>query len=280
MDGVTSTFGRCVNFSEWLIIHYGLYCPSFERSFKVVMNSIAILMAMKAEAKQIIEKLNLVSIEGGFDSRLPFEIYKGTVEKAEINLVINGKDKTFGVDNVGTQPATLATYITIDRFNPDLLINAGTAGGFQEKGASIGTVYIINECFSFHDRRIPVPGFQEYGVGNYPGASVDGISAKLNLVPGMVSTGNSLDIMDRDLEIIEQNNADVKDMEAAAIAWVAALYEKPFIALKSVTDLIDMNSPTEEQFVNNLDIATGNLSKAVVDVIHYCLNNQPRAFQI
>ena len=245
-----------------------------------MINSIAILMAMKEEANPIIESLKLVPIEGEFDNRLPFEIYRGTIEKAEINLVINGKDKTFGVDNVGTQPATLAAYITIDRFNPDLLINAGTAGGFQGKGASIGMVYIINECFSFHDRRMPIPGFQEYGIGSYPGAYLNGMAANLNLVPGIVSTGNSLDILDRDLEIIQQNNADVKDMEAAAIAWVAALYEKTFIALKSVANLIDIDSPAEEQFKNNLNVATGNLNKAVVDVINYCLKNQSRVFQI
>lgn len=245
-----------------------------------MINSIAIVMAMKAEARPVIEGLNLVSTQGGFDSRLPFEIYKGAIGEAGIQLIINGKDKLYDVDNVATQPATLAAYAAIDKFNPDLLINAGTAGGFKEKGADIGTVYIINDRFSYHDRRIPIPGFQEYGIGGYPGARIDGMAAKLGLRPGIISTGNSLDMLDRDLEIIQQNNADVKDMEAAAIAWVASLYGKPFIALKSITDLIDTDSPTEEQFVKNLKTATGNLGKAVVDVINYCLDNNSGVLQV
>ena len=37
-------------------------------------------------------------------------------------------------------------------------------------------------------------------------------------------------------------------MEAASVAWVAQLYNIPFIAIKAITDLIDGNSPTEEEF--------------------------------
>jgi len=34
-------------------------------------------------------------------------------------------------------------------------------------------------------------------------------------------------------------DASVKDMEAAAIAWVAKLSNTPFFALKIVTDIVD-----------------------------------------
>ena len=239
-----------------------------------MIKNIAIIMAMSQEAKPIIERLNMVLIEGGFDNQLPFEIYKGAIKESEINLVINGKDKTYEVDNVATQPATLSAYVTIDKLKPDLLINAGTAGGFKGKGANIGTVYISNGCLKYHDRRIPIPGFTEYGMGSYPGARVTRMARELHLQPGIVSTGNSLDISDKDLEIIQDNNADVKDMEAAAIAWVAALYGKPFMALKSITDFIDTDHPTQEQFLKNLSIASNNLSTAVIEVINYCINKQ------
>lgn len=36
-----------------------------------------------------------------------------------------------GVDSVGTVPASLVTYASIQAMNPDLIINAGTAGGFK-----------------------------------------------------------------------------------------------------------------------------------------------------
>ena len=36
-----------------------------------------------------------------------------------------------GVDNVGTVPAALLTYASIQAIKPDLVINMGTAGGFK-----------------------------------------------------------------------------------------------------------------------------------------------------
>lgn len=239
-----------------------------------MIKNISIIMAMNQEAKPIIDGLGMVLLDGGFDAHLPFRIHKMSVKGSEVNLVVGGEDKIHQVDNVATQPATLAAYLTISKLKPDLLINAGTAGGFGEKGSSIGDVYICNNSFKYHDRRIPIPGFAEYGVGSYPGVGIARMAGDLNLKPGIVSTGNSLDMSGRDLEIIQKNDADVKDMEAAAIAWVAALYEKPFIALKAITDLVDTDSLTQEQFANNLNIASNNLSKAIIEVINYCIGKQ------
>lgn len=36
-----------------------------------------------------------------------------------------------GVDSVGTVSASLVTYASIQALQPDLIINAGTAGGFK-----------------------------------------------------------------------------------------------------------------------------------------------------
>lgn len=35
------------------------------------------------------------------------------------------------VDNVGTVPAALSTYLAAQAFKPDIIISAGTAGGFK-----------------------------------------------------------------------------------------------------------------------------------------------------
>ena len=59
------------------------------------------------------------------------------------------------VDNVGTVPAAVAAYLAVQTVKPDLLINAGTAGGFKARGAGIGDIYISNKTVN-HDRRIPL----------------------------------------------------------------------------------------------------------------------------
>ena len=50
-------------------------------------------------------------------------------------------------------------------------------------------------------------------------------------------------------------------MEAAAVAWVCALNEVPFTALKVTTDLVDGEITTEEEFVTNLQYASNRLSE-------------------
>lgn len=52
------------------------------------------------------------------------------------------------------------------RLHPDLVINAGTAGGFGAKGAAIGDVF-VSSLIHNHDRRIPIPGYEAYGIGEY-----------------------------------------------------------------------------------------------------------------
>lgn len=46
--------------------------------------------------------------------------------------------------------------LELQAFKPDLLISAGTAGGFKAQGGTIGDVY-ISKAVMHHDRRIPIP---------------------------------------------------------------------------------------------------------------------------
>ena len=38
---------------------------------------------------------------------------------------------------------------------------------------------------------------------------------------------------------MEHPQVAVKEMEAAAIAWVCGLYQKPLICVKAITDIVD-----------------------------------------
>ncbi|KAK2631107.1 hypothetical protein EUGRSUZ_L03396, partial [Eucalyptus grandis] len=91
-----------------------------------------------------------------FPKGVPWVRYHGTYKDLKINLIWPGKDPSSGVDSVGTISASLVTYASIQALQPDLIINAGTAGGFKAKGASISDVFLASEV-AFHDRRIPIP---------------------------------------------------------------------------------------------------------------------------
>lgn len=49
----------------------------------------------------------------------------------EITSPNRGAISLTGVDSVGTVPSSLLTYAAAAALRPDLIINAGTAGGFQ-----------------------------------------------------------------------------------------------------------------------------------------------------
>jgi len=223
-------------------------------------------MAMLAEAKPIIKDLNLQKI-GKINPNLPMELYSGVYKGKTINLLLNGKCNSHGVDHIGPQAATLATHVGIEKFSPTILINAGTAGGFLHNGAAVGDVYLSHPFVCFHDRRINLPNFNEYGIGKYPCYPAIHLAKDLGLKLGVVSTGSSLDFTEYDNQKMNSYNGVVKDMEAAAIAWVAQLHKVPFLAIKAITDIVDGDIPTEEEFLVNLSEASKRLGEKTMELI-------------
>lgn len=71
----------------------------------------------------------------------------------------------------------------------------------------------------------------------------------------MVSSSNNLGYSEQDWKQIEENDTSVKEMEGAAIAWAAHLFDAPLLALKSITDIVDGDRPPQEEFLDNLQQA-------------------------
>jgi len=183
------------------------------------ISSVLIIIAMQAEALPLVSKFNLSEVEDSvFPKGVPWIRYHGVYKDLEINIVIPGKDTVFGIDSVGTVTAALVTYASVEALKPDIILNVGTAGGFKDKGACIGDVFLATDV-AFHDRRIPIPVFDQYGVRARPTFSTPTLVKELGLKVGKLSTGDSLDMSSQDEELIRANDTAVKDMEGAAIAW-------------------------------------------------------------
>jgi 5'-methylthioadenosine nucleosidase len=224
---------------------------------------IALIMAMAKEAKPVIHRLKLAEMPPPWNPKLPMRLYQGTICGLTVTLTLCGKDPVHGVDLVATQPAALAAFLTLEHLHPDLIINAGTAGGLQAMGAAIGDVYLGHDKVFFHDRRIPVKGFDRYGSGGYDCRDFRALVLNAGLKTGRISTGNSLDTTERDMEIMRTHQIAVKDMEAAAIGWVASLFNVPVMYLKAITDWVDHHEETAAQFNRNFALALENLTLAV-----------------
>lgn len=241
-----------------------------EAAARPPISTVLIIIAMQTEALPLVNKFQLSEDTDGllFPKGVPWVRYHGKYKDLSINLVWPGKDLLLGVDSVGTVSASLVTYASIQALKPDLVINVGTAGGFKVKGASIGDVYLASDV-AFHDRRIPIPVFDQYGIGARRTFCTPNLLKEVDLKLGRLSTGDSLDMSPHDEGAISANDAVIKDMEGAAVAYVAELLSVPAIFVKAVTDIIDGEKPTAEEFLQNLVAVTANLDQAVTQVIYF-----------
>ena len=193
----------------------------------------------------------------------------GGKKRCEVVVATCGADSTHGVDSVGTVNAALCAYEILKTHEPDVLINAGTAGGFREKGARIGDVFLVDEV-KYHDRRIPIPTFTKYGVGAIRTAETPNMRKTLkDLKCGVCSTGNSLDATEVDREMMSRNDASVKEMEAAAVAKVCEMFDVPFVCVKAITDIVDGPHAAEKEFLENLAMAGKRLQETVPKVLEF-----------
>ena len=237
-----------------------------------MIKNVALLMAMDAEAQPVIQALGLQYAPGVINERLPMRCYSGCCGTVNVWLIVSGTDQRYGVDNIGSEAATLMAYEAMVNLQPDIVISAGTAGGFASRGAEIGTVYVSDRCFVFHDRHVPLPGFDRSAIGEYPALNVRHLALALGLPRGVISTGSSLQKSTADIAVIEAHQAVAKEMEAAAVAWVAMLFDTPVMALKSITNLLDEDNSSEREFSKNLDVASLALKDKVVELIAYLEN--------
>ncbi len=226
-----------------------------------------LMIAMEQEAAPIVDAIGAKPLPV-CALPLPVRLHSAKLDgQHEVIIAVNGKDDDHQVDCIGTQPAAVTSYYALSRFQPDLVVNAGTAGSLVSGGVAVGDVFVGYPRLAFHDRRIPLPGFDLYGRGDYATPDTRSLAERLNARTAIVSTGNSLDHTDRDIEMMRDNGGVVKDMEAASIGWICALHKTPLIVIKAITDLIDAPTAVPEQFAANLATASQGLCQTVVRLL-------------
>lgn len=231
--------------------------------------TIVIIIATQNEVQPLVNRFKLTeAVESVFPKGVPWVRYHAFYKNLDLNVIWPGKDATQGVDSVGTVSAAMVTYATIQALQPDLIINAGTADGLKAKSAAIGDVYLVSDV-CFHDRRIPMPVKCLYGISQRKALSTPKLAEQLNLKVGKLSTGSSLDMSPWDESLITANDATIKDMEAAAVAYVADLLKVPCIFVKIVTSIVDGDKPTSEEFLHNLASGIATLDETVAQVIDF-----------
>lgn len=234
-----------------------------------------VVFAMEQEGQPLVDSLGLTRVSAGLPG-LPAIVHQGTHKDAEVTVIMAGTHPDHpGVQCVGTVPAAVTVYAAVHAYKPDLVLNAGTAGGFASRGAAICDVYIATST-AFHDRRIDgIPGYAAYGRAHLAHIPVPLLLSATGWKSGTVTSSDALDHTPEDDKRMADNNASVKDMEAAAIAYVTGLIGLPLLSLKVVTDIVDGPRATPEEFLANLSAASARLAEAVPVAIAHLAGREP-----
>ncbi|MSR41814.1 MAG: hypothetical protein EXS10_07950 [Phycisphaerales bacterium] len=235
------------------------------------VRSVLLYVAMEAEASGIATALAL-SAPRSLRASSTAMLRDGEHNGLRIQLVTAGRDALLGVDHIGPVFGALAVARALDTCPADVIINAGTAGGFQSRGGAIGALVIARDV-QFHDCRVELPNFDALARAHtrlsLSDAELDAIATLLHASVGGVSTGSSLGATSNEIAFFTREKTLAKEMELAAVAVVARERGVPLLALKSITDLVDQHEPAHEAFVKNLAFASARLARAMPQLLQW-----------
>lgn len=225
---------------------------------------IAIIGAMEEEVSLLRDKIsNLVTeIHGGF------EYYLGQIKNHDIVLLKSG---------IGKVNAAIGTALLLKLYQPDYVINTGSAGGFHPD-LNVGDI-VISEAVCHHD--VDVTPFN-YELGQVPGMpakfmpdkklvevakqSIEALD-EVKHMHGLIATGDRFMYLSDDVQKTRENFSDMIacEMEAAAIAQTCHAFETPFVITRSLSDIAGKeNAITFEKYLNQ---AATHSAKLILEML-------------
>lgn len=230
------------------------------------MQEIGIIVAMDEERDEILNIMTEVKVEQIYNLRF----LRGKIQGKRCVLVKSG---------IGKVNAARTTQVMLHQFNIQYVINVG-AGGSINGLLNIGDVLIGKEVIQ-HDFDITAFGHSKgyiTGVGDKiicDRELVNELEQIIQSMPersyqikiGVIATGDIFCTAPWMKEKIRAKfNADVVDMECAAIAQVCYLDNVPFIVIRSISDT--PNGENATTFDENLKLASKRCANILKEFLH------------
>ncbi|GGE43107.1 5'-methylthioadenosine/S-adenosylhomocysteine nucleosidase [Pullulanibacillus camelliae] len=197
---------------------------------------VGIIGAMDEEVTLL--KQSIEGLETGEQAGCVF--YTGKIDDQDVVVLQSG---------IGKVNAAMATTLLINTYHPDVIINTGSAGGFNT-ALNVGDIVISTEVVH-HD--VDVTAF-DYTLGQVPGMpatfkadpglmAIAEQAAKqiggVQIVKGWIATGDSFLSDPERVMAIKAHFPELQcgEMEAAAIAQVSYQFNVPFVIIRSLSDI-------------------------------------------
>ncbi|NOJ24837.1 5'-methylthioadenosine/S-adenosylhomocysteine nucleosidase [Vibrio coralliilyticus] len=190
---------------------------------------------------------------------------------------LNGVDVVLLQSGIGKVAAAVGTTVLLDEYQPDVVINTGSAGGFDST-LNLGDVVISTEV-RHHDADVTAFGYEIGQMAGQPAAFT--ADAKLmdvaekalsqmkdkHAVRGLICTGDTFVCTAERQAFIRQHFPSVVavEMEASAIAQACHQFKVPFVVVRAISDVADKESPMS--FEEFLPLAAKSSSEMVFKMV-------------
>ena len=211
---------------------------------------IAIIGAMEQEVSLLKNKINDCQLQEVANCKF----YTGTLNGVDVVLLQSG---------IGKVAAAVGTSILLERFKPEVVINTGSAGGF-DPSLNLGDV-VISSAVAYHDADVTAFGYAMGQMAQQPAQfcsdeklmavaeqALQSLEPSPNAVRGLICTGDAFVHSEAQQTFIRGHfpEAIAVEMEAAAIGQTCHQFKVPFVVVRAISDVANKESPmTFEEFL-------------------------------
>ncbi|AKP66422.1 5'-methylthioadenosine/adenosylhomocysteine nucleosidase [Companilactobacillus ginsenosidimutans] len=201
---------------------------------------IGVIVPMEQEIKLFKESMEAVQSE----IIAGVEFTHGTYADHQVILAQSG---------IGKVQAGMTATILNEKYQPDLIVNTGSAGGIGEE-LKIGDI-VISEKLAYHDVDVTQSG---YKMGQLPGSPlyfdadtfyvneirIAAEKTDLNYHVGLIVSGDQFIDDKAKIATIKKDFPDAlaSEMEGAAVAQVCTQFKTPFVVIRAMSDVGDENA--------------------------------------
>ena len=225
---------------------------------------IAVIGAMEQEVELLRGALQNVTTETIANS----EYTVGTYEGKEVVLLKSG---------IGKVNAAMSTTILLEKYQPDVVINTGSAGGFDPE-LSVGSIVISDEV-RHHDVDVTAFGYEIGQMAGMPAAyksdeklmaiakeAVEEVGEHQAAV-GLICSGDVFMADPVRVEAVREQFPTMKacEMEAAGVAQVCYQFGTPFVVIRALSDIAGKQS--DISFDEFLPVAAKHSTEVVLKAI-------------
>ncbi|SDY49407.1 adenosylhomocysteine nucleosidase [Evansella caseinilytica] len=186
---------------------------------------------------------------------------------------LHGVEVVLSKSGIGKVNAAISTTLMNQMYQPDYIINTGSAGGFHHNLA-VGDIVISTEV-RYNDVDATVFGYEYGQVPRMPAfyspdpeliavAEECAEEVGINSVKGLIISGDSFMSDEQRVEEVRMKFSDpyCSEMEAGAIAQVCHQFQCPFVIIRSLSDIAGKDAKLSyDQF---LEKASVNSAKMVL----------------